>query len=612
MISKYNIFFEDRLFENLVNESFIYYTKNFKDALNKLKSKSKIAQDLISVENTDVKPDMTFIDMSDREGYFSFSQIKKVEDNLKKNLYSLGDEASSKIISRLNDGSLKSMYVPPHGVVDFLYNDYGIKGNSRNDAKIGKLVTQIFPKKYTDKEVEEFVNLFKKVDSIDNFEIVYGEDIIKWYLVENYVSESGELGNSCMRYKRCSSYLKIYSENPEVCRMLILKNDEGDKILGRALIWRINTIFGKDSEAKNVEYFLDRIYATNDATKLLFQNYADKNGWLKRTTSRYNDCKDFTLGDVDYHDVTIEIELDKSKFDRYPYMDTFKRLIKERGVLINDKDEDEKGCYILTTTDGGYIDTSGVWSEWYDERIPEEDAVYSDPLGTWIRRDDFIEVEVGRRSNIGLYPSDYDRVIKDCVTNKWIHKNDSFYSEYYQDRFLEDDAIDVIIWVDEESSLNNCRVGTEILSDQDNLISPSQMVCEEYLEKNEIYDKIVKGIVSLDVRTNKYYFSDLGVDVFVTPSGDFSGIDCGLLNIDVKNLKSYYTDKLAYNYNLKNDDKKKLIDLAQEEVNRLENLISGEQGRLVFDEKDDADYIRNSSLILRVTKYRLEELKKWI
>lgn len=609
MISKYNIFFEDRLFENLVNESFIYYTKNFKDALNKLKSKSKIAQDLIDIENTNVKPDMTFIDVSDREGYFSFSQIKKAEDNFKKSTksYTLSQDTIDNVLKSLNDGTLSDKFNK-----ELLYTDYGIKGNSRNDAKIGKLVTQIFPKKYTDKEVEEFVNLFKKVDSIDNFEIVYGEDIIKWYLVENYTSESGELGNSCMRHRRCSSYLKIYSENPEICRMLILKNDEGDKILGRALIWRINTIFGKDSEGKNVEYLLDRIYAINDATKLLFQNYADKNGWLKRTTSRYNDCKDFTLGDVDYHDVTIEIELDKSKFDSYPYMDTFKRLIKERGVLINDEDEDEKGCYILTTTDGGYTDTSGVWSEWYDERIPEEDAIYSDPLGTWILKDDCIEVEVGRRSNIGFYPSGYDRVIEDCITGKWIHRNDSFYSEYYQDRFLEDDAIDAITWVDEESSLNNCRVGTEALSDQDDLISPSEMVCKEYLEKNEIYDKIAKGIVSLDVRTNKYYFSDLGVDVFVTPSGVFSGIDCGLLNIDVKNLKSYYTDKLAYNYNLSIDDKKNLIELAKEEVNRLENLISGKQGRLVFDEKDDADYIRNSSHILRVTKYRLEELKEWI
>jgi hypothetical protein len=609
VISRYNIFFEDRLFENLVNESFIYYTKNFKDALNKLKSKSKIAQDLISVENTDVKPDMTFIDISDREGYFSFSQIKKAVDNFKKSTRTgtLPQDTIDSVLKSLNDGTLSDNFDK-----ELLYTDYGIKGNSRNDAKIGKLVTQIFPKKYTDKEVEEFVNLFKKVDSIDNFEIVYGEDIIKWYLVENYGSESGELGNSCMRHRRCSSYLKIYSENPEICRMLILKNDEGDKILGRALIWRINTIFGKDSEGKNVEYFLDRIYAINDATKLLFQNYADKNGWLKRTTSRYNDCKDFTLGDVDYHDVTIEIELDKSKFDRYPYMDTFKRLIKERGVLVNDEDEDEKGCYILTTTDGGYIDTSGVWSEWYDERIPEEDAVYSDPLGTWILRDDCIEVEVGRRSNIGLYPSDYDRVIKDCVTDKWIHRNDSFYSEYYQDRFLEDDVIDVITWVNEESSLDNCRVGIEALSDKDDLISPSQMECMGYLEKNNIYDQITKNIVKLSVRTNKYYFSDLSVKVFVTPNGDFSETDCRLLNIDVKNLKSYYTDILAYNYNLDIDDKKKLIDLAQEEVNRLENLISGKQGRLVFDEKDDIDYIRNSSIILRGVKYRLGELKKWI
>ena len=78
MISRYNNFLEDRLFENVVNESMIYYTQEFKDALYKLRLKSKIAQDLIDVEYTDVKPDITFVGMSDKEGNFTFTDRKSV------------------------------------------------------------------------------------------------------------------------------------------------------------------------------------------------------------------------------------------------------------------------------------------------------------------------------------------------------------------------------------------------------------------------------------------------------------------------------------------------------------------------------------------------------
>ena len=86
MISRYNTFLGERLFESAVNESMIYYTKEFKDSLYKLSLKNKIAKDLIDVEYTDVKPDMTFIGISDKEGYFSFTQIKKAVNSLKKSV----------------------------------------------------------------------------------------------------------------------------------------------------------------------------------------------------------------------------------------------------------------------------------------------------------------------------------------------------------------------------------------------------------------------------------------------------------------------------------------------------------------------------------------------
>jgi hypothetical protein len=119
--------------------------------------------------------------------------------------------------------------------------------------------------------------------SEEDFKIVKGKDIIKWYDISTYAEESGDLGNSCMRHSRCASYLKIYAENPDVCSMLILKSDD-DHIIGRALIWKI------DPDIGGADTYMDRIYAINDATKKRFQEYADQNGWLKRKTSNYGEC----------------------------------------------------------------------------------------------------------------------------------------------------------------------------------------------------------------------------------------------------------------------------------------------------------------------------------
>ena len=77
MILRYNKFIEaDLLFESLINETYVYYVKDFKDALYKLSKQSQIAKDLIDLEYKDVKNDMTFISLSDREGYISGSTLR--------------------------------------------------------------------------------------------------------------------------------------------------------------------------------------------------------------------------------------------------------------------------------------------------------------------------------------------------------------------------------------------------------------------------------------------------------------------------------------------------------------------------------------------------------
>ena len=621
MISRYNTFLGERLFESTVNESMIYYTKEFKDALNKLSTKNKIAKDLIDVEYTDVKPDMTFISMSDKEGYFSFTQIKKAVNSLKKSIEELAKDhgttpdSFSRIYTSIEDGTISQ------SDVNHLYNSapWKLKDKARSDAKIAKLVNQIFPDKYSNKEVEEFTNLFKKIGETDaEFTLVEGNEIKHWYNEKQYEFETGELGKSCMRYSRCAQYLDIYSENPEVCRLLILKSDDGQEIKGRVLIWKINEI-----EIENVEYYMDRIYAIDDATKLMFEQYADKQGWLKRLTSRYGDSRDFKLGEVEYLDVKATVQLKYSDFDLYPYMDTFKRLQRSKHLLINDDDEDYSGCYIMTHTDGGYDDTSGKWSEYFDCRIPEDRAIYSEPLGDWIYRAGAMEVEHGSRNRQGWYPDEYEDLIKDCITGNWIHENDAIYSEWYDDSFYDGDQTEYITWIDEDSNLKDCRTGTSTLSDQDsNRIDIKDMDCGEYLKKFEHDSDYIAGGVVNKRENGKYYFNDHSVKVFKTEKGNFIYEDCQALGLKVHETKYYWTDTFAYNYNMDVTTRQTILKALKEKINQIENmegvLGSGRQKRLFFNEPDnkdflnDEDYIKANRYLLQSLKRRLNVLEDWI
>ena len=592
MIERYNTFLVDRLFENSMNESMIYYTKEFKDTLYKLSKNNKIAKKLIDVECTDVKPDMTFIGMSDKEGYFSFTQIKKAVNAVKKAAEELAKnhgvepDSLSIIYKRIEDGKTSQ------SDVNHLYNDspWNLKNKSRSDAKIAKLVNQIFPDKYSNKEVEEFTNKFKKANTSSIFEIVEGEDIKHWYLESNYEDNSGELGTSCMRYERCSDYLNIYSKNPEVCRLLILKDEDSEFIKGRALIWKLNTVKGID-----VEFYMDRIYAIDDSTKVMFQDYADEHKWLKRLNSSYSDCRDFKLGNDEYEDVKATIQLKEVVFDKYPYMDTFKRLDLKKHLLINDEDDEKGNCYIMTDTSGGYDDTSGNWSSYYGCRIPENDSVFSDPLGDWIYKDRVVEVKVGGSRRQGLYPEDYYFLEKDCVTGNWINRNDSYYSDWYDGSFLSEDGISVITGIDSNFTLNSLYPEYSTLSNKDdNHISIDKMDCKEYLSKFTS-DYIAREIVDFN-EFNKYYFTDFKEVVYKTDKGNFIEIDCIAFGLDKDPTKYYYTDTFSYNFNMDETIKSGLLNALKEKKSELKNIESGK---------------KNNDL-LRKIKDRIEELKKWI
>ena len=79
MISKYNSFLSELLLERAINESILYYSPDLRKIINKIDS--DIALDLRRSETSDIKPDVTFVDL-DQEGYLSFSTMRNAKKNI--------------------------------------------------------------------------------------------------------------------------------------------------------------------------------------------------------------------------------------------------------------------------------------------------------------------------------------------------------------------------------------------------------------------------------------------------------------------------------------------------------------------------------------------------
>ena len=227
--------------------------------------------------------------------------------------------------------------------------------SNRNKIKIGRFIRSILQSngiKFTDKEIEEFVNSYKsEIELLNNafmkFDIVEGDIISKFYDYNTYQSQSGTLGNSCMKNKP-DSYFEIYTKNPDSVKLVILYDDNGkienkiyksSKIVGRALLWKTD----------NGDEVLDRIYTIHDKDVELFKRFSDsKNWWHKKTQN--SQCEDFIAERKE--EVKSEkflISLENSDFTYYPYVDTFTYLNIDDSIVSN---SEENMTHFMTSTDG--------------------------------------------------------------------------------------------------------------------------------------------------------------------------------------------------------------------------------------------------------------------
>lgn len=145
------------------------------------------------------------------------------------------------------------------------YNDEGQwSRKNRQLGKPGKIARKLIGEGvFNDHDYEIFYNEISGKTNTENIEFVFSgelEDFEFAYLEDNYLyPDKGNLGNSCMRYKKCQDYIRLYYD---IDAKIVYAKQKG-KVIGRAIVWPTNE-----------GYLLDRIYGCDDTVRYSILEYA--------------------------------------------------------------------------------------------------------------------------------------------------------------------------------------------------------------------------------------------------------------------------------------------------------------------------------------------------
>jgi hypothetical protein len=409
MIKKYKSFREDLILEKAINESTVYYSPNLRDRL--IMIGDEVSKSLLSIEGENIKPDVTLIDnFDDKEGHISFTTKKSAVDKIEKEIgvnYNVSFDTWS-------ERKADEFYIQNIG---------NIYSSGRNHFKISKFINRVFPNKFTQKEVENFINKFKaRIKSTEQeFKIVKGGDIYKWYDRDSHIikDEVSSLGKSCMVDMQPNTF-DMYAQNPDKCQLLILT--ENDKLVARALIFNVDEVKDKDGNViDGIKTYMDRQYYFIDSDGIKLVNYAKDKGWAYRTSNTEGNYETIThKGKTFGAEMMISLP---GEYEKYPYMDTFCYYDKDREELYNYENGD---ILILKDTQGGFEDPNelSVWSEYHGTSISDFDAVEL-ANGGYVKRDDPNVIFI---PNHGWYlRSDSD--IVETYDGNLTHYEETVYSE---------------------------------------------------------------------------------------------------------------------------------------------------------------------------------------
>jgi len=249
------------------------------------------------------------------------------------------------------------------------------KARQRGSMKINRFVNALFDNEFQTKKLtpeerdsnrekgiktpsqhlEDFVNQFKAIREPGKFVLVKGTEIPHWYSENQYESDKGTLGGSCMMYDECEDYLQFYADNPHKISMLIMKSKDNEHdIRGRAIVWKLDT--------PSDRIFMDRVYTNYDHDVENFKKYAKDNDWLYKfkqnmeSTEKIVDTVNDTIGNI----TMVVKDIQEGYTDEYeerpsfPYLDTMKFYSPGSKMISNTIDgiPSNGSIYKLSGTEG--------------------------------------------------------------------------------------------------------------------------------------------------------------------------------------------------------------------------------------------------------------------
>lgn len=263
-----------------------------------------IAKELIHLNKTKDFQNVSLVDTEFNQDYVTFIPSKYLRDN---------------VFTNFDDENLKKrMLLRP------ITPSAGIWHKSRNPIKIGRLVNTLFPNKFTNSQIETFVNKFKSKNQKLPCKFELWKSIPQAYDTNNYSTKYGEanqLHNSCMN-DAYDEILDFYVHNDRSVECLVLLEDEIDtqtgefsqKIIGRALVWR--TTEG--------DLFMDRVYFIHDKDYHSFIDYAKQHKIMYKSQNKSGYHFDFVKNGIEsYIPTKIHIKYPIDTYENLPYMDTF-------------------------------------------------------------------------------------------------------------------------------------------------------------------------------------------------------------------------------------------------------------------------------------------------
>lgn len=393
----------DFLTESLILESNVVYSDDFRNILNKVDS--PISKSLLDIENNDLNVQSNFFDINkEKNDEISFIPDRKAQElvgGTDEFVTFLGGDGgwlrhtepnadifgklgyqfeqpepfkpssgqTGKVVKRVVSDTSGNTYVwvkffddDGNELGEGVYNEQKLRNiedpkrkqvwsTNRQKTKVGRGIRALLKLAgvdFLDKDIEDFVNKWKStIDRLNDkfrlFEVVDGDMISHWYKYSNYYANSGPLGSSCMKSVP-SDYFQIYTKNPEVCKLVILKSEENDtKITARALLWTLTD--GKK--------FLDRVYFIKDSDLQLYREWAKENGIYAKYHNSSTDSGRCYDPNGEVVDIPLRVQLSKEEdYDRFPYVDTIKYFDSDSCLLSNSK---KWGDLTLESTGGDAI-----------------------------------------------------------------------------------------------------------------------------------------------------------------------------------------------------------------------------------------------------------------